>query len=169
MLDLPPRPIGRGGFGWGANAGSGAWAAHARADFQEADHDVEADTVRTTRLRGPGREPGRRAAPQPALLARVDGLRAAALSLRPPALDLDEYEQRAAFHDQVDLDSIRSDVARDDAISSRLEEARGLRLSIAAERVTRQWTSARPSGIDASTIDPSTIDASTIERERRRI
>ena len=39
------------------------------------------------------------------------------------ALDLDEREHRAATHDQIDLDTVGADVARDDAIPSRFEES----------------------------------------------
>lgn len=99
-------------------------------------HDVEAAVAGSPgfdRVRG---QPGMRTAPQSTLLAFVDRLRCMAMSAGAPTLDLDENEQSPATRDQVDLDAICSDVARDDAISSGLEESGGSSFALASEPLT---------------------------------
>ena len=70
------------------------------------------------------------------LLALIDRLSRIAMAACAPTLHLDEDEQPAAARDQVDLDAIDADVARDDAIPSRLEKKGGLRFALASEPLT---------------------------------
>ena len=52
------------------------------------------------------------------LFAQVHGLGGLAVAGGAACFDLDENEHRAAPHDQIELDAIGADVARDDAITS---------------------------------------------------
>ncbi len=93
-------------------------------------------TARATgldRIRG---QPGVCTASQSTLLAFVDRLGRIAMAADPPSLDLDENEQAAPAGDQIDLDAIGADVARDNAISSGLEESGGLSFALASEPLT---------------------------------
>ncbi len=139
MFDRPARPLRRAGFVSGpgfrnrARRGGRFVARRAIAE-QNAGHDVEPVSLGARRLGRMGREPGARAAPQSTLFARVHGFRREGMISAAPRLHLDEHEQRAAPGDQIDLDPIGADVARDDAITSRREMARRGVFSEAPER-----------------------------------
>ena len=96
------------------------------------DH-VEARPMDRTRLFV---HPSRRAAHQPQLLARVHGLFARPRATRAPGLDLHEDDESAAPDDQVHLDPPGSDVATDDAITSRRQMVGGASLAFCTEFVS---------------------------------
>jgi len=82
------------------------------------------------------RQPGKRTASEAALLAEVDRLGRRAVEARATRLDLDEDQPSTVARDQVDLDPIGADVARDDAIPSFFEESGGSRFPLASESLT---------------------------------
>ena len=129
MLDRPARPFRRAGLVSGpvirrAACCSCHLPARGAIFEQNAGHDVEAVSLRSLGLRRLGREPCARSVAQASLLARVHGFGRDGVIRSAPRLHLDEDQQRPAPRDQVDLDAIGADVARDDAITSRREMTR---------------------------------------------
>lgn len=145
MLDLPPRPIGRGDVASGrpflvgadrvaplarlAGAGRSGLTRRpgpipGRGSSQHAGDDVESQTAGAHRLLWAGGQPRQAPSPQTLLLARIDGLGGSSHPLGTPGLDLDEDEQRSPSCDEVDLDPIGAYVACDDAISLSFQVAR---------------------------------------------
>ena len=118
MFDRPARPFRRAGL------------------VQEAGDDIESPPAGSTGDGGILGQPGVGAASQATLLAFVDGLGRQPMISRSPTLDFDEDEEPAPPSDQVDLDPIRADVARDDAIPSGFEEAGGMGFALTSEDLT---------------------------------
>jgi hypothetical protein len=131
MFDRPPRRIRRGGFFLGPAF------FRPNAAVSNACNDVEAALPSSPGFGWIGGQPGMGTAAQSTLFAFVHRLSGKTMALRFPkpaaTLDLDEYEHRLAAHDQIDLDAIRADVARNDAIPSRLEELGGSSLAFTSQ------------------------------------
>jgi hypothetical protein len=106
----------------------------------ETRHDIEAPRSRLPREARIRRQPCVCAMSQAPLFAGIDGFRRLAMSRGPTALDFDEDQQAATSRDQIDLDTIRADVACDDAIPSRFEEAGGAGFALAAEPLAAMTT-----------------------------
>ena len=83
-----------------------------------------------------GSQPGVGTASQAALFAFVDRLGRQPVCSPPATLHFDEDEEPSALRDQIDLDPVCADVARDDAISSGFEEPGGKRLALTSENLT---------------------------------
>jgi hypothetical protein len=98
-----------------------------------ANNHVEARPSGSTRLFV---HPGRRAAHQPQALARVHGIFARPGSTRAPGLHLHEDDEMTAPGDQIHLNAPRSDVATDDAITSRRQVIGGASLAFCTEFVS---------------------------------
>ena len=98
-----------------------------------ANNHVEARPSDPTRLFV---HPGRRAAHQPQALARVHGIFARPGPTCAPGLHLHEDDEMTAPGDQVHLNAARSDVATDDAITSRRQVIGGTSLAFCAEFVS---------------------------------
>lgn len=129
MLDRPARPFRRAGLVSGPAVRSVArsWRPRpaSRGPFeQDAGHDVEAVSLGSLRLCRMGREPCAHSVAQAPLLARVHRFGRGGVIRAAPRLHFDEDQECPASRDQVDLDAIGADVARDDAITSRREMAR---------------------------------------------
>lgn len=112
------------------------WAGRFRWPLR-AGHDIEAQTPPSAGAFWLRDEPGTGAAAQALLLAPVDRFGGASVSVRAPRLDLDDDQERAAPSDEVDLDAIRTDVVRDDAIPSRLEKIGGEGFAFTTEALFR--------------------------------
>lgn len=130
MFELPPRPLRRGGFVWGPGLSPPRRFAPAGC---ETGHDIEAKAPPAPRLNRISREPGSRAPSQSSLFPFIDGRGGAPVTTRPSALDLDEDDEAAAASDEIDLDALRADVPRDDAIPSRFEVQGGPDFPLDAE------------------------------------
>ncbi len=79
--------------------------------------------------------PRERAAPQPRLLAGVDGLVAGASAPVAAGLHLHDDDEAAAPGDEVELDAVGARVAGQDAVPPRLEKRRGAALPFAPQGV----------------------------------
>lgn len=125
MLERPPRFFGRrGGFVSG---------------FHQAGDHIEAHALEGLTTFAVRSEPRERTTAQAGLLARIDRFRCMDMSAQPTrdptGLDLDE-DERARFADhQINLDARDPDVARDDLITSRLQEIGRASFPLAAERL----------------------------------
>ena len=64
-------------------------------------------------------------------------IRALATARRAPTFHFDEDEHRPAPRNQIDLDTIRADVASDDAIPSLFEESGGLRFAFMSKCLSK--------------------------------
>jgi hypothetical protein len=105
--------------------------------IKETRHDIEAALPGSASLLGIRAEPGVSATTESALFACVYGFRSQTMTLEKvtvrsrfepgrvssaSTLHFDKHQGGTASDDQVDLDAIRADVARDDAIPSCFEE-----------------------------------------------
>lgn len=168
MFDRPPHPLGCAGFGLG------------QAPIQQACHDIEPAVARSPCFGRMSGEPDVCTMAESALFSFVDGFgrigmnhavpttRLTALHLTAlhravfhravdhlSAFHFDEDQQAPALRDEVDLDTIGSDVPCDDAIPSGLEVAGGSILALESEplacvRSTGAHTNARVEDGNAS-------------------
>lgn len=135
MFDRPPRHFRRGGFVLAVDPLDGGPGLEIGLESvgEKARHDVETAAVgspRFDRIRG---QPSMCASPKSTLLALVDRLCRKSMLARAPTLDLYEDEQISALRNQVDLDTVCSDVACHNAISSGLEKTGGLSFAFTSE------------------------------------
>lgn len=154
MFYRPPCPFGRGGFLFGILPG------RRKSTVENAGHHIESALARAPGFERIRREPRMGPAAQAALFSFVDRLggetmscrlnsnsdsipvSAQCRSYRPSTLDLHEDEHRPVSHDQIDLDAVGTDVARDDAIPSCLEKTGSLGFAFVSEslsRITHGW------------------------------
>ena len=119
MFDRPARLLGRAGLAFVSQAG----------------HDVESARTRPAGLDRIGREPGMGPPSKASLFSLVHRFGSKAVVSSASALYFDEDEDAALAGDQVDLDAVHSDVARDDAISSGFEESGSVRFALTSENL----------------------------------
>jgi hypothetical protein len=129
MFDRPPCRPRHGGFLLGL-ARSG-WVPVT----EQTGHDVESALAGSSGFDRIGGQPDMGAMTKAPLFSFIDCLCGQAMVRHrtgapagwshPSALDLDEGEHRTPAHDQIDLDAVGADVARDDAIPSRFEKSGG--------------------------------------------
>ncbi len=93
--------------------------------------DVESNALRANRC---VRHPCQRAAHETRLLAGIDRFFGSTEPARPTRFDFDEDDRAAASCDEIDLDTVRADVACEDAIASAREVRGGARLAFGPER-----------------------------------